>query len=543
MSDFSEGSDKFKSRAEAMKQAEMATIGDIYSEVPTKYSQYTLPGGENYREILIQAPVEKKIIVPDKISPVKGGGTVREVGVTETMPVFKSSHWDEPNVISHVRMNDRTYNGKKVAFMEEMQSDWAREARGKQAFDPIKVQQAQKAVDIAENNKLNYLKDLRRKYIPEDSMDALAEHSNKFTGAERNKVAELNDALEFAKTDLNTENMGIIQNPLLKDWQKVSVKRALKDAVDSDAEYFSWTTGQQQAARYNLSKQVDYISWQPFNQGKRIKIMPKQGDISPVELVVNEKGIVNPAVRFPNVPDTWYGKPIEEVIGKGIGEKITKSTGEGRLSEEGLNIGGEWAYNLYDRQVKNIVEDVTGGKVENLDLGLAVESRRNATEFYHPMQNINGATIGGGAIEAKDLKYGKIIQDNNNRNYMIVNVLPNNRFTTIIKRDLEIMNDYDLYKEAMAKGYITKDAKLKEKVWKDKAFILGVAVKYGTDHTLGSPNKTTQQSIRLTPEIKAKIRGEAPPLKQPSGNPPSFMQTPKTEKELKEALAKELGGS
>ena len=47
---------------------------------------------------------------------------------------FKSSHWDEPNVISHLRMNERTYKGKKVAFMEELQSDWAREGRDKGLF-------------------------------------------------------------------------------------------------------------------------------------------------------------------------------------------------------------------------------------------------------------------------------------------------------------------------------------------------------------------------------------------------------------------------
>src|SRR3990167_10984831 len=51
-----------------------------------------------------------------------------ETGVT---PQFKSAHWDEPNVIAHLRMNERTYKGKKVDFMEELQSDWAREGRSK----------------------------------------------------------------------------------------------------------------------------------------------------------------------------------------------------------------------------------------------------------------------------------------------------------------------------------------------------------------------------------------------------------------------------
>ena len=45
--------------------------------------------------------------------------------------------------------------------------------------------------------------------------------------------------------------------------------------------------------------------------------------------------------------------------------------------EKGLKFGGEWANNLYDKQVKNIVEDLTGGKVEMLDMGLPIEKGKN----------------------------------------------------------------------------------------------------------------------------------------------------------------------
>src|SRR3990167_1714672 len=62
-----------------------------------------------------------------------------ETGVT---PQFKSAHWEETNVISHLRMNERTYKGKKVAFMEELQSDWAREGRSKGFTDDISVRKA-----------------------------------------------------------------------------------------------------------------------------------------------------------------------------------------------------------------------------------------------------------------------------------------------------------------------------------------------------------------------------------------------------------------
>src|SRR5207244_1149347 len=45
---------------------------------------------------------------------------------------YRSPHWDEPNVLAHVRFNDRTdAEGKRVLFVEEIQSDWGQEGRRK----------------------------------------------------------------------------------------------------------------------------------------------------------------------------------------------------------------------------------------------------------------------------------------------------------------------------------------------------------------------------------------------------------------------------
>ena len=46
--------------------------------------------------------------------------------------IYRSSHWQEPNVLAHVRLNDRTGpNGEKVLHIEEVQSDWHQEGRRK----------------------------------------------------------------------------------------------------------------------------------------------------------------------------------------------------------------------------------------------------------------------------------------------------------------------------------------------------------------------------------------------------------------------------
>ena len=43
---------------------------------------------------------------------------------------FKSSHFDEPNILVHLRMNTRVdAEGKKVLFLEEIQSDWGQKGK------------------------------------------------------------------------------------------------------------------------------------------------------------------------------------------------------------------------------------------------------------------------------------------------------------------------------------------------------------------------------------------------------------------------------
>lgn len=57
-----------------------------------KYGQYTLPGGQNYREVVMH---------------------MRPEDVEQTYPgekmSYKSSHWQEPNVVAHLRLKDRDF--------------------------------------------------------------------------------------------------------------------------------------------------------------------------------------------------------------------------------------------------------------------------------------------------------------------------------------------------------------------------------------------------------------------------------------------------
>ena len=65
---------------------------------------------------------------------------------------FRSSHFEEPNIAVHLRMNTRTdADGKKVLFLEEVQSDYGQTGREKGFRDEKAIQQARDDIKKADD--------------------------------------------------------------------------------------------------------------------------------------------------------------------------------------------------------------------------------------------------------------------------------------------------------------------------------------------------------------------------------------------------------
>ena len=115
-----------------------------YGSKVTKFSQWQIPGGENYRELLLTLP-EKKLSDEDAgrrhyDTFIRKGGEpswqelsdIDKEKIINSMPAaaqrdnvsFRSPHFDETNILAHVRFNERTdSDGNRVLFVEEIQSD------------------------------------------------------------------------------------------------------------------------------------------------------------------------------------------------------------------------------------------------------------------------------------------------------------------------------------------------------------------------------------------------------------------------------------
>jgi hypothetical protein len=221
------------------KQQEMASN-------PSKYSQYQLPGGKNYREMLMTLPEKKvsasvlearaknhvesiekgaweKATPEEKTEWVQSFKELNERGITAPKDNYRSSHWDEPNILAHMRMNDRTIDGKNALHLEEVQSDWHQEGRKKGYRGQIKVE-GEVIYDPTGNAEYPY----------KIMVDGEIVNRTRFK--------------ESANSELQTEldrlqKRGVPDAPFKKNWHELALKRAIAEAAENGYDRLSWTAG------------------------------------------------------------------------------------------------------------------------------------------------------------------------------------------------------------------------------------------------------------------------------------------------------------
>jgi len=207
--DWSETYDDFVENANQNKYLEYQKEADKLvrqglADPAAVHSEYTLPGGENYREMLIKDPQGKFGGVP--------------------------SHFHgEPNIIASMRLKDRTgLNGEKLLHLEELQSDWHQQGREK-GYHTEEIEKRRKELsDLAapyiQNNKA----------IPKEIHDELLSLPN-----------------NFAPPDA----------PFKKNWEEMAIKRLIHHAAEKGYHGIVMTPGKEQADRYGLAKHISKLNY------------------------------------------------------------------------------------------------------------------------------------------------------------------------------------------------------------------------------------------------------------------------------------------
>ena len=336
----------------------------------TKFSDYQLPGGENYREMLLTMPNKKPALTGDEqgflayareqrgrdrqLSPAESAYEEQLIQKQRAQlhqddTSFRSSHWDEPNVLAHMRMNDRDIPGVgKSLHLEEAQSDWGQLGR-KNGFKSDHDAATQRTIDA------------EKKWI-------VADQRYRAEPTEAN-----NQAYKAAAKDYENANQRQMEvqaggapapdMPFAKTWPDLLLKRAITKAAREGKDAISWTPGEQQAARYDLSKQVKELRWNKTDS---------------MLTAIDHNGNTVMADRVPQ-------DKLADHIGKDAAEKLINHPTQvspnkelNYLSGADLKVGGTGMKSFYDKMLvdkANAIGKKYGAKVEWKDLPDAGEKK------------------------------------------------------------------------------------------------------------------------------------------------------------------------
>jgi hypothetical protein len=369
---------------------QVSALRDEYLDLsvkPTKFGQYQLPGGKNYREVVITTPLENSAAL--EAAKIKAGDARRQTAdlsvqyrnqkeIDPQSPrvldawkkleesrnlrdqaeaeadalrrvasekTYRSSHFDEPNVLAHLRMSDRVTDGKKTLLVDEVQSDWhqAGRERGYNSPDPIKKNA--------------------------DGTYTLT----KPDGTQIEMPARTDIEMFRRAAALDT---GVPDAPYKEDWYQLALRRAVKEAIDGGYDRVALPTGARVAERFSLTKYIDRIAHKKNADGTySLAAVDKEG-----RTALNDKSVPQ---------DKLAG-----IVGKEVAQKIIDAEGKGYpkgsvsedmliLSGLDLKVGGEGMKKYYDEIYPNYLKKF--GKKYGSTVGKTTVDVEGAAEPLHYM--------------------------------------------------------------------------------------------------------------------------------------------------------------
>jgi len=410
-----------------------------------------LPGGENYREILLKLPqdygkskkmvrdiadakvhanemnsayhdaLEAELTGTSKLSPEEfydikqkadiANFMLRQLEQDSSEPVYRSGHWNkDSNVLAHLRMSDRTGpNGEKILHVEEIQSDWGQGGRDSgwashpdtvDAWYAKKNEIKKQIKDLTDRQqKIGYgsFPEYDGSISPAEYQRQLNSHYDQFSQAPEfiensKKIRDLSDALR-EHDRVQPKTSGKFPAPYVQNtqsWTDLALKRALKEAAEGGYDKLVWTPGAEQAKRYDLTKHVNEIKYDPNEQmllaydhnghevmnerGVEPHEIAKHIGKEPAEKLLREVENSTSALKEYEIardPETkeWglylYGEPLHDYGGEQM-TFMTKADARGHLQEMvdaeiamnppsisglDLKIGGEGMKGYYDKIV------------------------------------------------------------------------------------------------------------------------------------------------------------------------------------------------
>ena len=410
---------------EVFDRGEFWRSGEVGGGNNAKFGDYTLDGGDNYRELLLQdgsriagreqlrADIKDandrvgKLKGFSQLDPSKDYADELQQAVNDRDGILAQldnypnqfvqyNHFEQPDVLAHLRMKDRVdADGNKTLLIEEAQSDW-HQTGGDRGY----VNKSEYADLVTEERRLNEIlshTDLEAsaswaaKNAP-DLDSALEKARSDFAMARekargnpgvdhtesietardnlRSAKLKLDDAfqadylkqngvrasdayeqaqseMQILRAELDPMHDAVPDAPFKTDdkssWYNLAMKRGLIEAAEGDYDKLAFTTGRQQAERYDLSKQINEV-----RLGSRF---PDSGyTVSAFDK--NDSPVIMQSIDSLDALPNLIGKDAAKSL---VDQPLTDST-SGKvkiLAGQDLSVGGEGMKQFYDRTLPN----------------------------------------------------------------------------------------------------------------------------------------------------------------------------------------------
>jgi hypothetical protein len=386
------------------------------TEPGPKFSTYTLPGGENYREILLTLPEKTRPLTLEEVNAKRANvsafypqltqseydsllqaGEIRQISLGGQQ--FKSSHFDQPNILAHMRVNDRVVDGKKTLFIEEIQSDWHQAGRkkGYQTGAKAELPEGTKVFEPGSPDSPGQTNQAFTVQLPQS-----VNGRSLFYGTTRE------EALANAQSFIAQPSLGAVPDaPFKTSWHELTLKRAIQEASEKGYDQIAFTTGKTQAERYDLSKQIDRVE---LHQSE----FPNK-QTHPYYLTAFDKN------GKMVLDDTVAESQIEDYIGKEAAKKVLSmnpnSSGTKILEGADLQVGGEGMKGFYDNILPKSLDklakkfDAKVGKtemdgVEVWQMDITPKMRESVTTKGQPLfavPAIGAGLLGAGMVQDEQM--------------------------------------------------------------------------------------------------------------------------------------------
>ena len=285
-------------------RAERAEIGPKPFDGDPHHKSFTVPGGENYREILLTHGDDYDF-----------GGVENHFG-------------GDPNIIASLRLKDRNDEDGSILHLEELQSDWGQRAR-KYGF----------------SNNGRFSDTMSKLRDAEEEVNRAAESED------HDRIVRALKARKEASVELEKARDSVERAPYIDktdNWVDLGLKRALLEAAKGGHDKLAWTPGDIQTDRYSLSKHIKELHHKSNDDGT-YNILA-QGN--------TRRGYLS-QLRKQNVPES----KLADLLGKDVAEKIIARHGDEselstspddnwrKLSGLSLDVGGEGMRTFYDQML------------------------------------------------------------------------------------------------------------------------------------------------------------------------------------------------